>query len=82
MLENEEDAHRAGERGWGRRFPVEGQRWGWSMVVDGCPVETSSRFNQKITNGNPTLLLQLEEWSAILGRSKRGMGIGQGEISA
>ena len=28
MLENEEDAHRAGERGWGRRFPVEGQRWG------------------------------------------------------
>ena len=27
-LENEEDAHRAGERGWGRRFPVEGQRWG------------------------------------------------------
>ena len=55
---------------------------GWSMVVDGCPVETSSRFNQKITNGNPTLLLQLEEWSAILGRSKRGMGIGQGEISS
>ena len=55
---------------------------GWSMLVDGCPVETSSRFNQKITNGNPTLLLQLEEWSAILGRSKRGMGLGQGEISS
>ena len=81
-LENKEDAHRAGERGWGRRFPVEGQIWG---VVYGCrwlSCRDQLGFNQKITNGNPTLLLQLEEWSPILGRSKRGMGIGQGEISA